>query len=390
MLYTPLSPEKKRPTKIIIDVGSNRIGDLLGGGLLFILLALIPNLPISLIISIAMAVSGVAIIVITRLQSGYVSQLAESLHSGAVSLKDYEIHDATTRLAMKENKAISDREILQAKINALEHSALNDTKQFEDSENDQKSLQSIEKLLITSFEKAQLMQAISNLTSGSNERIRHTLNGEFMDNGLVPYMLPLLGDDELVDECRIQLRWLAPQTLGQLTDVLINPDTDPLVRIRIPEVMEVCHNQRTIDGLMAGMADGQFAVRYSCARTLSRMLSRGGSLAVSKEQVFERVKRELTVNDQEWNSPDLSLDVNIDTGGQTLDASTSLDHVFTILGLALDHKAIEIARKALIHKQSNLKGTALEYLENVLPDSLRHLLWFRLNLVDAPPKSSKP
>ena len=390
LLYTPLSPEKKRPTKIIIDVGSNRIGDLLGGGLLFIMLALIPNLPISLIISIAMAVSGVAILVISRLQSGYVSQLAESLHSGAVSLKDDEIHDATTRLAMKENKAISDREILQAKIYALEQSSTNGTKQLEDHENDQRRLQAIEKLLITSFDKAQLMQAISNLTSGNNERIRQTLNGEFMDNSLVPYILPLLGNAELVDECRIQLRWLAPQTLGQLTDVLINPDTDPLVRIRIPEVMEVCHNQRTVDGLMAGMADGQFAVRHSCARTLSRMLLRGSSLAVNKAQVFERVERELTVNDQEWNAPDLSLDLNFDTGGLIPDASTSLHHVFTILGLVLDHKAIEIARQALIHKQSNLDGTALEYLENVLPDSLRRLLWFRLNLVNNPPKSSKP
>jgi ATP/ADP translocase len=88
LLYTPLSPEKKRPTKIIIDVGSNRIGDLLGGGLLLIMLALIPDLPISLLISIAMAVSGVAIIGITRLQAGYVSQLAKSLHSGALSLVD--------------------------------------------------------------------------------------------------------------------------------------------------------------------------------------------------------------------------------------------------------------------------------------------------------------
>ncbi len=390
LLYTPLSPEKKRPTKIIIDVGSNRIGDLLGGGLLLIMLALIPDLPISLIISIAMAVSGVAIIVITRLQTGYVSQLAESLHSGGVSLTDNQIHDATTRLAMKENKAVSDREILQAKINALEQSSLKDPERFQERAYEQKRLQAIEKLLITSSEKAKFLQAISNLTSGDYERIRQTLNGAFMDNGLVPYMLPLLGNPELVDECRIQLRWLASQTLGQLTDALTNPDTDPVVRIRIPEVMEVCHNQRAVDGLMAGMADGQFVVRHSCARTLSRMLLRGGSLVVNKKQVFALAERELTMNDQEWHAPDLSLDVNFNTGGQTPDATTSLHHVFTILSLVLDHKTIKIARQALIRKQSNLEGTALEYLENVLPNSLRRLLWFRLNILKSPRKSSKP
>jgi ATP:ADP antiporter, AAA family len=381
LLYTPLSPEKKRPTKIIIDVGSNRIGDLLGAGLLLILLAFIPELPISLIISIAMAVSGIAIFVITQLQAGYVSQLAESLHSGAVSLQDVEVVDATTRLAIRGNKAISDREILQAKIRDLQQTELSEA---DLKNNHEQQLQAIEKLLKTTCDKSQLILAIFNLTSDNYEQIRQTLNGKYMDTSLVPFILPLLSNSELVDECRIQLRWLAPQTIGLLTDALTNPDTDTLVRIRIPEVMEVCHNQRTVDGLMAGMTDSQFAVRHSCARTLARMLLRGGSLTIHKDQVFTLVERELTINNQQWNAPDLSLDVNFDNAGRSPDASTSLHHVFIILSLALDHQAIDIARQALLHKQSNLEGTALEYLENVLPDSLRRLLWFRLNLPISP------
>ncbi len=37
LLYTPLPPHKKRPTKTIIDVASDRLGDLIGSGLLLLL-----------------------------------------------------------------------------------------------------------------------------------------------------------------------------------------------------------------------------------------------------------------------------------------------------------------------------------------------------------------
>ena len=39
LLYTPVLPEKKRPTKTIIDVGGERLGATAGGGLVFVVLA---------------------------------------------------------------------------------------------------------------------------------------------------------------------------------------------------------------------------------------------------------------------------------------------------------------------------------------------------------------
>jgi AAA family ATP:ADP antiporter len=44
LLYTPLPPFTKRPTKAIIDVASDRLGDMLGSGMLLVLLALSPHL----------------------------------------------------------------------------------------------------------------------------------------------------------------------------------------------------------------------------------------------------------------------------------------------------------------------------------------------------------
>ena len=57
LLYTPLPPHKKRPTKAIIDVASDRIGDLVGSGLLLLLLFLAPELPTAVVTGCAVLVA---------------------------------------------------------------------------------------------------------------------------------------------------------------------------------------------------------------------------------------------------------------------------------------------------------------------------------------------
>jgi hypothetical protein len=53
----------------------------------------------------------------------------------------------------------------------------------------------------------------------------------------------------------------------------------------------------------------------------------------------------------------------------------ALDHVFTLLGLAFDTEAIELARRALSGGDPKLRGTALEYLEHVVPEPIRGGIW---------------
>ena len=54
--------------------------------------------------------------------------------------------------------------------------------------------------------------------------------------------------------------------------------------------------------------------------------------------------------------------------------------MFTLLGLVLDRDALKLALQALSSKNRNLRGTALEYLDNVLPEDLRRRLWQHLGL----------
>jgi hypothetical protein len=56
-------------------------------------------------------------------------------------------------------------------------------------------------------------------------------------------------------------------------------------------------------------------------------------------------------------------------------SSKSLEHVFTILSLALPKEPLKIAFRGLHTDNRDLKGTALEYLESILPERIRKSLW---------------
>ena len=228
-----------------------------------------------------------------------------------------------------------------------------------------------------------LAQATANLCSGDTARIRRVLIGDFMDVRLVPHLVMLLDHPALAEDTRMELRWLVPRVIGQLTDALLDPDQALTVRQRIPAVLEICHNPRVVEGLLHGVADEDFSVRYASARALARMRSRDSSMTLSTESVYNAVRREVSVDGDIWQGRSLGADGGFDNaenalgdGGSTL----SLDHVFTLLGLVLERDALQLALHALSSGDRNLRGTALEYLDNVLPDDLRRALWMHLGL----------
>jgi len=56
-------------------------------------------------------------------------------------------------------------------------------------------------------------------------------------------------------------------------------------------------------------------------------------------------------------------------------ASASLEHVFTLLSLALPTQPLKLAFQGLHTSDEILRGMALEYLESVLPTDVRVKLW---------------
>jgi AAA family ATP:ADP antiporter len=354
LLYTPLPPHKKRPTKAIIDVASDRLGDLVGSGLLLLLLFISPNLPTAVVTGCAVLVALAALFVITRLNQGYIEQLARSLRSGAVNIQESDIVDATTQQILAESNAYSEREFLLSKLASMQNRSAVPDNEFDAS--------------------LQFANSVSDLCSGDTDRIYRALGNSAMDIRLIPCVIPLLANDEISNDVRTELRWMVPRITGQLTDAMLDPDVPLRARQRIPGVLEASHSPRSISGLLLGMVDQSFNVRYSCARSLARMRGRNRHLKVPRHQVFAAIHRELSATPAEWVARNraLQLDDSPDTETAPKHVDRGLEHVFTLLALILDPDAVYLAMQAMLSEDVNLRGTALEYLENVLPADLYH------------------
>jgi len=377
LLYTPLPPHKKRPTKTIIDVASDRLGDLIGSGLLLLLLFISPELPTAVVVACAVIVATLALYVVVRLNRGYINQLARSLRKGVVRIQEEDIVDATTQEILAESNAYSEREFLQSKIAALE--------------NPDEELQNTDEDVSISEEASQFALLVSDLTSGDTGRIRRALGNPVMDISLAHYLIPLLANSDITQDVRTELRWLVTRIPGQLTDALLDPDMPLLVRQRLPGVLEASHSPRAIEGLLRGMGDENFNVRYSCARVLARMRQRNSHLEIPRQQVYDAISRELKVSPEEWQGRDMELKMDYATDEEDVNPefNRGLEHVFTLLALTLDPDAVHLSMQAAFSKDLNLRGTALEYLENVLPAYLYNELLEHLGEDQPGGKSSR-
>jgi hypothetical protein len=206
-----------------------------------------------------------------------------------------------------------------------------------------------------------------------------------LDSRLVPQVLALLADDDLHEAATDALRPLAGGILGQLIDRLLDPEAADEVCRRLPRLMAAADSQRAVYGLMAGLSDARFEVRSHAGRALSRMLSRNEHLEVDQALLLEVVRREVGVTRDEWNAEsrrvetlNASLAESLAMPNEMTTESRSLDHVFTLLGLVLEPRVLQLTMRAVRSRDKRMRGTALEYLENVLPEDIRKGLWRHL------------
>lgn len=345
-LYTPLPSHKKRSTKAIIDVAADKIGDAVGSGAIWLVLSFMPRSTLPASLGIVMASASVVLWLATRLQRGYVAQLAASLRNGVVKLQSNEVEDATTRLAVSRTFSGVSREVLLREIAAArkEHTAEPD-----------------------------LVRSASELLSGDPQRIVRELSNKSLSPELAGYAIPLLEFNDTRDAAARALRELGERCVGQLTDALLDPKGPVMVRHRIPAVMAQITSARSVQGLTLGLRDEDFELRECCARALLAIKRSDITLCPPPSEVMATLQRELAVPNKEWTGrgPAVSIQDSALSQIASGSASRSLQHVFTVLGLWLDPEELELSLRALNSNETKLRGTALEYLENVLPSEIK-------------------
>jgi ATP:ADP antiporter, AAA family len=358
LFFTPIPTRDKRAVKSIIDVGVDRTGDIVSNGLIT-LLALSGQR--TALLTVGIGCSAVAVLVAYRLKRGYSETLAKSLLSRAVELDLSEVEDLTTRTT-----------ILQT-LPALRSGAVDAEKEHAVATTPPAGEPAVVDPAI---------QEIVTLQSGDRRGIIRVLRSESgLARPLVPYVISLLARDEVAEECVRALRGVAEERVGELLDTLLDPNQPFAVRRRLARVFSVCVSQRAVDGLLLGLEDLRFEVRFQCGRSLLAIVEKNPNVRIDKDRILAVVKREVAVNKQVWENRRL-LDEPEEGDRRTFleelirdRASQSLAHVFTMLALVLPTEPLRIAFRGLHTDDQGLRGTSLEYLESVLPSDIRALLW---------------
>jgi ATP/ADP translocase len=363
LLYTPLSEERKRSTKSLIDVGFDRLGTMVGSGVAILMLLLFTRWHSSVLLGIVVALAFATLPIVRRLQVGYVAALEEGLREGARKLEPLKPSPVGTRDVARRDELIRRVEDLRDPAGPGATSGIASA-----------ILRSPRKLL----SRAEV------LLSGEVDRARDALRDwSTTEAQLATFAILLLAHKELRSDAQAALRRVAPAVTGQLIDALLDPAMDVAVRLRIPRVLAGCPSQRAADGLLLGVADERFEVRYACGSALLKITEGESGISVSRERLFEAIKREAREN-----SPDpIELD-ELDEDPTEAESlafvgnllardrmDRRLEYMFTILSLHLEREPLRLAFRALHHENVRHRGTALEYLESVLPGELRAAVW---------------
>jgi hypothetical protein len=391
LLYTPVSEVSKRATKAVIDVGCDRLGTVAGSCIALLALQSSAHLHSQWLLTAVVGLALVTLPLTRRLHVGYVQALEQGLRDGAARLEVATEGDATEQLGrLSRSTTHGQREQLIDRVEVLQPGGL--TALLDESKPDAAPGPAAERLA----RGESLLATTRELLSLDSERVKRSLS-RIEPRGTGPACaILLLAHPELHESALQALRRCAPHITGQLLDALLDASMDFVVRRRIPRALRVCSTQRAADGLLLGIADERFEVRYECARALVRITDDNPEIAISQPKVIEAIRREVENSQLLVDYSSSQFDEEEQDEQQALlddlvrdRANRSLEHMFTILSLVLEREPLRMAFKALHHQDDRYRGTALEYLDTVLPTEIREIIWPYLGET-APLASARP
>lgn len=337
--YTPLAESSKRSAKAIIDVGLDCLGKGIGAGLILLLAFIAPGEAGRWVNLAAILAATAAELLATRpLRKGYVGALEADMRR-----RGGEVNKAA-------DLTLTDFTMARSFIGLDRDSVLN-------------ALNTASAPLAANEPTDPLIRAIVDLRSEDRRKIRRALKENTNQPAITGFVIPLLARKDVVREVVAHLRSAGPAVAGQLTDALLNPEMPEEIRRRLPIVLQSMNCEQSVIGLVAALKDPSFDVRLRCSKALL-------TLTDAHPQFELPIPALLAQAEQELDAPSIP--------------DRLLDHVFNLLALSLDRGPFRIARQAVDADDPYLRGTALEYLETVLPPSLFLRLKPALGISGAP------
>ena len=374
VLFTPVPAREKRSVKAIADVGASRLGDFLAAAIAQVVVLLAISRALQILAACATICSVFGAWIAYRLHVGYSQSLARGLVSRAVQLDLSGVRDSTTRsTVLKTLGPLALSQILEVKEgvgSATPRPIDGRTVPGEGSSTD-----------ATTIEEETDLARIRGLHSRDPGRVIGALDSGPLPASLIPHVVPLLAWDDVARKAIDALRQAGPVAVEHLVERLLDPNEDFTIRRRIPLVLATYRDRAAMEGLIAALGDRRFEVRYRAGRALAHLAEVDPTLTMRREDAFQAVLREVQSGAGVWESRSLLDRMDDESWSPVMDefvrdrANRSLEHVFTLLALALPRQPLRIAFRGLHTDDPLLRGTALEYLETALPPEIRRPLW---------------
>jgi hypothetical protein len=357
-LFTPLPAATKRGAKALVDVVFDKGGDAVAS-LVVLLVAmggptLVARAP-TLFATFAFAVS---LLLALRARQGYVDELERSLRAGTVRLD--EVEDPAARLTLSATALGMDRKTLLEQISRHQAAlgaggtagAATASQPYASAAPEPESAETRE-----------LIDTVRVLLGRDRVELRQALGRRPLDPRLAAFVVPHLANEELVKPALTALRGMGPDVVGLLADVMLSEHQPLAVRRRVPHVLRALRGPRVASALTRALSADALEVRYRAALALLEVTRDERTFLPDSKEVFALAIKE------------------VERGTLTREAS---DHVFALLSLATTRGSLELVRQGLRTDDNKLRGTALEYLESLLPEAVRGPLVLALSERIAP------
>ncbi len=333
LFFNPVPPRDKRGAKTLVDVGFERLGDAVGAGIARGALFFAAEVAHAAILGIAAVASLGALVVTRRLGRGYVLALERSLLERAVDLDEGVRFDKTTRT-------------LYLTLTGGLGGAASSTRQ------------------------RALLVEIADLASDDDARILRVLSRGLQPE-LVPFAVRLLSRESVEQRVVAALRKGAAAWTDRLVDALLDPSLSQVARARLARIVRDGDEAPAVAGLTTGLGERDFEVRVACARSLAVLRRSAVPPRIDRDAVLQALRAETAVDRATWRSREGRLEVE-EADGPTFESaeSRSLDHLFTLLSLLFPREPLQAAYAGLRAGDARARGTALEYLETLLPEDV--------------------
>ena len=151
------------------------------------------------------------------------------------------------------------------------------------------------------------LQILADLRSRDAARVTAALSrGSAPDRLQSAQVIELLAWDEVLPAARAALEKAASAQQGMLVDALLDPTTDFVIRRRLPRLLGEAASERSLRGLIDGLGDLRFEVRYHCGRAIARLLQKDPQLSIDRSRIIAVIERELSMPPQKWQGYRLS------------------------------------------------------------------------------------